>query len=250
MNTTASIELTDVAVDFPVYNAASHSLKNRLLSAVTGGKIDRQHDGVVVIKGLQNINLKIGPGERVGLVGHNGAGKTTLLRVLSGIYHPVRGQANITGECISLINIGLGIDPEATGRENILLRGVMMGMRPAQINAQMENIIDFTGLGDFIDMPFRTYSTGMQLRLAFSVSTAIHPQILVMDEWLSIGDEEFKERAACRMNEVVSASEILILASHERELLLANCTRLIWLEHGQVHMDGKAEDVAKIYFGH
>ncbi len=250
MNTMASIELTDVAVDFPVYNAASHSLKNRVLSAVTGGKIDRQHDGTVVVKGLQNINMKIGPGERVGLVGHNGAGKTTLLRVLSGIYHPTRGRANIAGDCVSLINIGLGIDPEATGRENILLRGVMMGMRPAQINARMEEIIDFTGLGDFIDMPFRTYSTGMQLRLAFAVSTAIHPQILVMDEWLSTGDEEFKERADRRMKEVVSAAEILILASHARELLLANCNRLIWLEHGQVRMDGKADDVAKTYFGH
>jgi lipopolysaccharide transport system ATP-binding protein len=247
---TVSIELIDVAVDFPVYNAASQSLKNRMLSVVTGGKIDRQHDGAVVVKGLRNINLKIGPGERVGLVGHNGAGKTTLLRVLSGIYHPTQGQAKIDGECVSLINISLGIDPEATGRENIRLRGVMMGMRPAQINARMEEIIGFTGLGDFIDMPFRTYSTGMQLRLAFAVSTGIHPQILVMDEWLSTGDEEFKERADRRMKEVVSAAQILILASHGRELLLANCTRLIWLEHGQVRMDGKAEDVAKSYFGH
>jgi len=251
MNTHAAfIELKDASVDFPVYNATSLSLKNRVLSAVTGGKIDRQHDGTVVIKGLQSITLKIGPGERVGLVGHNGAGKTTLLRVLSGIYHPTHGQANIVGECVSLINISLGIDPEATGRENIRLRAVMMGMRPAQINLRIEEIIDFTGLGDFIDMPFRTYSTGMQMRLAFAVSTAVHPQILVMDEWLSTGDEEFKQRAERRMKEVVSAAQILILASHSRELLLTNCNRLIWLEHGQVRMDGKAEDIAKSYFGH
>lgn len=246
----AFIELTGASVDFPIYNAASLSLKNRVLSAVTGGKIDRQHDGAVVIKGLQNITLKIGPGERVGLVGHNGAGKTTLLRVLSGIYHPTQGQSNVVGECVSLINISLGIDPEATGRENIRLRAVMMGMRTAQINQRIEEIIDFTSLGDFIDMPFRTYSTGMQLRLAFAVSTAVHPQILVMDEWLSTGDEEFKQRADRRMKEVVSAAQILILASHSRELLLANCNRLIWLEHGQVRMDGRAEDVAKSYFGH
>lgn len=251
MNTPAAfIELTGASVGFPVYNAASFSLKNRVLSAITGGKIDRQHDGAVVIKGLQNITLKIGPGARVGLVGHNGAGKTTLLRVLSGIYHPTEGQARITGDCVSLINIGLGIDPEATGRENILLRGVMMGMHPADINARTEEIIDFTGLGDFIDMPFRTYSTGMQMRLAFAVSTGIRPQILVLDEWLSVGDEEFKERAERRMREIVSAAEILILASHSRELLLANCTRLIWLDHGQVRMDGNPEDVVKAYFGH
>lgn len=250
MNTpTASIELTGASVGFPVFNAASFSLKNRLLSAMTGGMIDRQHDGVVVIKGLQNITLKVGLGERVGLVGHNGAGKTTLLRLLSGIYQPTQGQVHIKGDCVSLINIGLGIDPEATGRENILLRGVMMGMRPADINARTEEIIDFTGLGAFIDMPFRTYSSGMQMRLAFAVSTCIRPQILVLDEWLAVGDEEFKERVEQRMRELVSSSEILILASHSRELLLANCTRLIWLEHGQVRLDGNPEDVVKAYFG-
>lgn len=248
--TTASIELNKVGVVFPVYNAASLSLKNRVLSAVTGGKIDRQHDGVALVRGLEDINLKIDPGERVGLVGHNGAGKTTLLRVLSGIYAPTDGQAEINGECVSLINIGLGIDQEATGRENILLRGVMMGMKPAQIRQKTEEIIDFTGLGDFIDLPFRTYSTGMQLRLAFAVSTGIQPQILIMDEWLSTGDEEFRERANQRMSEVVNAAEILILASHSRELLLSNCNRVIWLEHGKVRMDGKAEDVLKAYFGH
>jgi lipopolysaccharide transport system ATP-binding protein len=250
MNSIASfIELKDASVDFPVYNAGSLSLKNRVLSAVTGGKIDRQHNGAVVIKGLQNISLKIKAGERVGLVGHNGAGKTTLLRVLSGIYHPTGGQAAIVGECVSLINIGLGIDPEATGRENIHLRAVMMGMRPAQINQRIGEIVAFTDLGDFIDMPFRTYSTGMQLRLAFAVSTSVRPQILIMDEWLSTGDEEFKKRADRRMSEVVSAAQILVLASHSRELLLMNCKRLIWLEHGQIRMDGDAEDVAEKYFG-
>jgi lipopolysaccharide transport system ATP-binding protein len=250
MNSPAAfIELTDASVDFSIYNAASLSLKNRVLSAVTGGKIDRKHDGVVVVKGLQNITLQIRPGERVGLVGHNGAGKTTLLRVLAGIYQPTHGQASIFGECVSLINISLGIDPEATGRENIRLRAVMMGMSTAQINQQIEGIIDFSGLGDFIDMPFRTYSSGMQMRLAFAVSTAIRPQILVLDEWLSTGDKDFKERSERRMREIVSASEILILASHSRELLVANCNRLIWLEHGRVRMDGNVEEVAKNFFG-
>lgn len=247
---TAFIDLAEVEVVFPVYNAASLSLKNRVLSAVTGGKIDREHDGAVIVKGLQGIHLRIEAGERVGLIGHNGAGKTTLLRVLSGIYQPTSGDARISGECVSLINIGLGIDPEATGRENILLRGVMMGMRPNAIRTISNEIIEFTGLGDFIDLPFRTYSTGMQLRLAFAVSTAVRPQILVMDEWLSTGDEEFKERADRRMAEVVSAAEILILASHSRDLLLSNCTRLIWLEHGKIRMDGKPQDVASQYFGH
>lgn len=249
MNTTALIELTNVAVEFPVFNAASMSLKNRVLSAVTGGVIDRQYDGHVIVRGLQNINLKIVAGERVGLVGHNGSGKTTLLRVLSGIYYPTQGQAKIQGECVSLINISLGIDPEATGRENIRLRSAMMGLTPAQTHELIDEIIDFSGLGDFIDIPFRTYSSGMQLRLAFAVSTAVRPQILVMDEWLSTGDEDFKERAEQRMKDVVHATEILILASHSRELLLANCNRAIWLEHGQVRKDGNAEEVANAYFG-
>jgi lipopolysaccharide transport system ATP-binding protein len=245
---TASIELDNVEVVFPIFNAASLSLKNRILSAFTGGGIDRDHNGIVIVKGLLDINLKINPGERVGLIGHNGAGKTTLLRVLSGIYQPTHGFAKISGECVSLINIGLGIDPEATGRENILLRGVMMGMRPDAIKQISEEIIDFSGLGKFIDLPFRTYSTGMQLRLAFAVSTALRPQILIMDEWLSTGDEEFKERADRRLSEVVSAAEILILASHSHELLMNNCNRLICLERGKITMDGSAEVVAKTYF--
>ena len=250
MKATARIELADVTVDFPIYNSASSSLKNRVFSAITGGMIDRKQDGSVNVRGLQKINLKICAGERVGLVGPNGAGKTTLLRVLSGIYHPTQGQARITGNCIVLINIGLGIDLEATGRENIYLRGLMLGMSIAEINARTEEIIDFSGLGDFINMPFRTYSSGMQMRLAFAVSTSIQPQILVLDEWLSIADKEFNERAERRMQEIVNTSEILILASHSRELLLTNCTRLIWLDHGQILMDGNSEDVVRAYFGH
>ena len=225
------------------------SFKNRVLSAVTGGAIDRKHDGSVIVKGLQNINLKIEAGERVGLIGHNGAGKTTLLRVLSGIYAPTEGEAIINGECVSLINISLGIDPEATGRENIKLRSAMIGFTPKETKERIEEIIDFSGLGDFIDMPFRTYSSGMQLRLAFAVSTAIRPQILVLDEWLSTGDEEFRHRAEKRMKEVVDSTDILILASHSRALLLENCNRVLWLEHGNVKMDGSPSHVCSLYFG-
>lgn len=245
---TTSIELRNVGVDFPVFNASSMSFKNRVLSAVTGGAIDRKYDGSVIVKGLQNINLKIEAGERVGLIGHNGAGKTTLLRVLSGIYAPTEGEAIINGECVSLINISLGIDPEATGRENIKLRAAMIGFTPKETREKVDEIIEFSGLGDFIDMPFRTYSSGMQLRLAFAVSTSVRPQILVLDEWLSTGDEEFRHRAEKRMSEVVDSTDILILASHSRHLLQENCNRVIWLEHGKVKMDGPARSVASAYF--
>jgi ABC-type polysaccharide/polyol phosphate transport system, ATPase component len=249
MTSQTSIELRNVGVDFPVFNASSMSFKNRMLSAVTGGAIDRKHDGSVIVKGLQNINLKIEAGERVGLIGHNGAGKTTLLRVLSGIYAPTEGEAIINGECVSLINISLGIDPEATGRENIKLRSAMIGFTPKETREKVDDIIEFSGLGDFIDMPFRTYSSGMQLRLAFAVSTSVRPQILVLDEWLSTGDEEFKQRAEKRMVEVVDATDILILASHSRPLLERNCNRALWLEHGKVRMDGPCKEVVSKYFG-
>ena len=244
----ASITLTSVSVEFPVFNAANRSLKNRVLSVATGGAIDRRADGHVIIRGLEDVSLSLKEGDRVGLVGHNGAGKTTLLRVLSGIYQPTRGSAVIRGECVSLINIALGIDPEATGRENIWLRAAMMGMRRDELQERFDEIAEFTGLGGFLDMPFRTYSSGMQLRLAFSTSTSIRPEILVMDEWLSTGDEDFKHKADKRLREIVDSTKILILASHSKELLKNNCNRILWMEHGRVRMDGPADEVIAAYF--
>lgn len=243
------IELNDVTVDFPIFNAASLSLKNRVLTAVTGGAINATKDGHVVVRGLEGITLSLHKGDRLGLVGHNGAGKTTLLRVLSGIYEPTAGSAVIEGEVTSLINISLGIDPEATGRENIFLRATMMGLTRADVDELVDEIIEFSGLGDFIEMPLRTYSSGMGMRLAFAISTIIKPQILIMDEWLSTGDQDFKERAQNRMDELVNSTDILILASHSKELLMDNCTKLVWLEHGKIKMLDEAEIVAKAYFG-
>ena len=245
----ASIILTGVSVEFPVFNAASRSLKNRVLSVATGGAIDRRVDGHVIVRGLEDVSFSVNEGDRIGLVGHNGSGKTTLLRVLSGIYRPTSGSAVIQGECVSLINISLGIDPEATGRENIRLRAAMMGMRPNELREQFDGIAEFTGLGDFLDMPFRTYSSGMQLRLAFSTSTAIRPEILVMDEWLSTSDEDFKQKADRRLREIVETTKILVLASHSRDLLRKNCNRILWMEHGRVRMDGPTDEVLPAYFG-
>lgn len=214
----------------------------------TGGSISRRSDGHVVVDGLSDVNLEIESGERVGLVGHNGAGKTTMLRTLAGIYRPTTGTASIDGNVVSLININLGIDPEATGTENIYLRASMMGMSKREVDQQFDEIAKFTGLGDFLDMPLRTYSSGMQLRLAFAISTSISPQILIMDEWLSTGDKEFRERADARLSDIVSKTRILILASHSRGLLEKNCSRVIWLEHGRIKMDGPAKNVIPCYF--
>ncbi len=172
-----------------------------------------------------------------------------MLRVLSGIYTPTHGSSVINGHCVSLININLGIDPDATGRENIRLRSAMMGMLPEEIAEKFDQIAEFSGLGEFLDVPFRTYSSGMQLRLAFATSTAVRPEILIMDEWLSTGDENFKERANERMRELVDSTKILVLASHSKDLMKKNCNRIIWLEHGRVKMDGPPDEVLATYFG-
>ncbi len=245
----SSIRLEDVSVEFPIYNSASRSLKNRVLNAATGGRIERRSDRFVVVRGLDGVTLTLQDGDRVGLIGHNGSGKTTLLRVLSGIYTPTGGAAIIDGRCVSLININLGIDPDASGRQNIRLRCAMMGMHPRRMAEEIDGIAEFSGLGEFLDVPFRTYSSGMQLRLAFAASTAVRPEILIMDEWLSTGDQDFRERANQRMRDLVDATHILVLASHSRALLEENCNRILWLEHGRLRMDGPPETVLPLYFG-
>lgn len=244
----AYINLIDAGVDFPIYNAAGRSLKTQFMRIATGGGITRRSDGHVVVQGLSNINLEIKKGERIGLIGHNGAGKTTLLRVLSKIYRPSSGTAIIDGHCTSLLNISLGIDPEATGRENIRLRAAMMGMKKDELALKFNEIADFTDLGDFLDMPLRTYSSGMKMRLAFSISTAINPEILIMDEWLSTGDEAFKEKADIKLRSMIDSTDILILASHSKHLIASNCTRVIWLEKGSIKMDGTPEEILNAYF--
>lgn len=246
----ASIVFDQVCVDFPIYNASARSLKKRLFQVATGGQISADASGRVIIRAIEDLTLTIQNGDRVGLLGHNGAGKSTLLRLLSGVYEPSSGRAEIRGEIGSLIDVSFGIDPEASGRENIYLRGALLGLTRAEIKAKLEEIIEFSELGDFIDMPVRTYSSGMHLRLAFSVSTIIRPEILLMDEWLSVGDEGFRVRAEARMNELVESTHILVIASHSRELIRETCNRAIWLEHGKIKMDGTPEDVTQAYFGH
>ncbi len=209
----------------------------------------KEESGRVVVSVLKELTFTLQDGARVGLLGHNGAGKSTLLRLLNNVYFPSSGQALIEGTTGSLIDISLGTDPEATGRENIYLRGALLGMTKSEINRSVNEIIEFSELGNFIDMPLRTYSTGMHLRLAFSVSTIVCPEILLMDEWLSVGDEGFKQKAEKRLSELVQATNILVVASHSKQLILNTCNRVIWLEHGQIRMDGDAQEVCTAYFG-
>jgi len=245
----ALIDFKGVCVDFPVFNSNGRSLKKRLMRVATGGQLSADATGVVVIRALEDLSFKVTDGERVALLGHNGAGKTTLLRVLSGVYAPTAGLATIEGQLGSLIDISLGIDPEASGLENIYIRGRLLGMSADEIEAKTPEIIEYAELGDFIEMPVRTYSTGMHMRLAFTISTTLRPEILLMDEWLSVGDEAFKHKAEARMKQVVQATSILVVATHSRELAINTCTRALWLEHGKIKLDASPQIVCDAYFG-
>lgn len=245
----ASIVFDNVTVDFPVYNYRHRSLKNALIQVATGGKLGSDTEGRTVVRALENLSFALKAGDRVGIVGHNGAGKSTLLRLLCGVYEPTSGHVERNGDIGSLIDISLGIDPEATGRENIYVRGALLGLTRKKINSHFDEIVDFSELGEFIDMPLRTYSTGMHLRLAFAVSTIVRPSILLMDEWLSVGDEGFKAKAEERLNALIRSTEILVIASHSKELVRNICNRCIWLEHGRIRIDAGATEVVGAYFG-
>lgn len=245
----AHIEFENATVQFAIYNATGRSLKKHLLQMATGGQIGSDERGRVVVRALQDLTFSLRNGDRVGLLGHNGAGKSTLLRVLSGVYEPSSGSARIEGKVGSLIDISLGIDHESTGRENIYMRGALLGITRASMKEHIDEIVEFSELGNFIDMPLRTYSTGMHMRLVFAVSTILRPEILLMDEWLSVGDEGFKHRAEARLASMVEATQILVLASHSRELIMNTCNRVIWLEHGNIRMMGDTKTVTDAYFG-
>ena len=245
----ANIIFDHVHIDFPIFNATGRSLTSSILKVATGGKLDADPTGRVQVKALSDVTFKIQEGEKVALLGHNGAGKSTMLRALGRVYSPTKGSAKIVGKAGSLIDIGLGINPEATGRENVFIRGQLLGLSKQEIAANYQGIVEFAELGDFMEMPVRTYSTGMHLRLAFAVSTVFRPEILIMDEWLSVGDADFQHKAEARLRELVSETKILIIATHSKDLVEAVCNRAIWLEHGQIKMDGPAGEVSKAYFG-
>lgn len=244
----AYIKLDNVSVEIPIFNSQGRSLKKKLIGMATGGKIGLTEKGKTVVKSLSDISFEIKPNERLGLLGHNGAGKSTLLRVLGKVYEPTRGRAIIEGSIGSLISISLGIDSEATGVENIFLRAALLGISKEQVIKDLDSIIEFSELGEFINMPVRTYSTGMHMRLAFAVSTMIRPDILLMDEWLSVGDKSFQSKAESRLNNLIENSSILVLASHSRSLIERCCTKVAWLEHGQIKKIGSPKEICAEYF--
>lgn len=242
----AELQLINVSVDIPVYDYSAR----KLLKSFRNRRIDRVvHDKQRLVSALRDISIDLKHGDRLGIVGPNGAGKTTLLRVLSGVYSPTSGQILSSGKVSSLLDITFGIEPDLTGRESIYLRAGILGLSRKQVVGRVDEIVEFSGLGEFIDMPTRTYSSGMFVRLAFSIATILNPEILIMDEWLSVGDEGFKAKAEQRLQQLVSSTSILILASHSRHLIERSCNKILWLESGEVRMFGLPDQVCEAYFG-
>jgi len=244
----AKIELVDVTVDIPVYNVRGRSLKSMVLQRAIGGNVRARDRGdVVVIRALDRVSATFSSGERIGLIGHNGAGKTTLLRVISGVYAPTTGGARIEGDVSALTDIMAGIDMEATGYDNIIYRSILLGHTNSQAKALVPEIEAFSELGEYLNLPVRTYSTGMMLRLTFAITTSIRPAILLMDEMISTGDASFIEKARLRLRGVISNASIFVISSHVEGVIREFCNRVLWLEHGKVMMDGLPDEVLNAY---
>ncbi|GBR05390.1 ABC transporter ATP-binding protein [Asaia siamensis] len=251
--------MTRVLVDrlclhFPVYHSENSTLKRSMASAVSNRSGQRAGSALVedarhrvTIDVLKDISFTLDKGERLGLIGGNGAGKTTLLRALAGIYEPVSGRVRVRGSIGTLLDTQLGMNMELTGLENIRLRCLFHGFGQAQAGSIAQNVAEFAELGDFLALPVKTYSSGMLVRLAFGLATAITPDVLLMDEWLMAGDITFLEKAKKRIESLVQDSDTLVMSSHQPEIIRRWCTRLIWLENGQIRMDGPTDAVLDTY---
>jgi ABC-type polysaccharide/polyol phosphate transport system ATPase subunit len=240
--------LDTVGIDFPIFGV-NQILRLSLLRGLTGGRIlpKSMQQTSIMVKALDEISLDLKSGNRVGLIGHNGAGKSTLLRVMAGVYYPTIGQVRIEGKLTPLLNLTPGIEVEDSGYENIITVGMLLGMSREEIDAKAPEIIDFSELGDYIHLPIRTYSSGMQARLAFSISTSLEPGILLLDEGIATADARFAEKANYRVKELIEKTEILVIASHSEALIESMCDKAALLHHGRLLEFGPVEAVVKSY---
>jgi len=241
------ITLDHVTVDIPVYTAKSRSLRHRLLSSRIGGQIGLAGGDRVVVRALDNVSLEIEAGQRVGLIGHNGAGKSTLLRIMAGLCEPTDGTVLTQGRVSSLLSMNALMDPEMTGRENMDLVGAMIGIPSRNWGKVCQEVAAFTELGEFLDLPFRTYSSGMRLRLTFALLTLQNPDILLLDESIGVGDVRFSQAAAQRMADLTRNSSIVVVATHSKKTMRALCSSVIWMEHGRIRAFGPTDEVLDAY---
>ncbi len=240
------IELKDTSLTFEIRQGGRITLKELLIRKLFGRTVAPR----VQVHALQDVNLTIQEGQRVGIIGHNGAGKSTLLKVLAGIYPPTKGERVVEGQISSLFDIALGFELDASGWENIAYRGYLQGETPKSIKAKLEPIAEFSELGEFLNVPVRYYSAGMLVRLAFSIATAIDPEILLIDEVLSVGDMSFQNKARERMRDMMAKARLIVVVSHDMESLIKLCDQAVWLDHGRVRGVGPAAEVIAAYITH
>jgi ABC-type polysaccharide/polyol phosphate transport system ATPase subunit len=239
----ALIELNNVGLTFRVRTNGRFTLKEYLIK----GKFRRRRTAIMEVSALKDISFRLADGARVGIIGHNGAGKSTLLRVLAGVYAPTAGCRVVAGKIASLFEITLGFELEASGWENIAFRSFFQGETPRTLRGKMAGIAEFSELGEFLNMPLRYYSSGMLIRLAFSIATAIEPEILIIDEVLGAGDESFQAKARARIEQLMQDARIVVLVSHDMRAISQLCEQVVWLERGRVRERGPAERVIAAY---
>jgi ABC-type polysaccharide/polyol phosphate transport system ATPase subunit len=242
----AAIFLKNVGVDIPIFDVRHASLKKALLGRTIGGRF-AQAGSYLMVNALKNFDFEAHDGDRIGLVGDNGAGKSTLLRVVSHVYPPTSGMVHVIGKVSPLFDSTIGMSWDATGMENIQIAGTIWGMSRAEIKNSVEDIVEFTELGDYLKLPIRTYSNGMLLRLAFAIATVREPEILLIDEIIGVGDAGFFKKAFARLTSMVERARILIIAAHQDDMLRRLCNKAAWLSHGKLVAYGEIEDVLKAY---
>ncbi len=248
----SSILLDNVTVEYAIYGLANRSIKKNILRIVSGKRFAQDvSDELTRVTALKNISLSIHDGERIGLIGSNGAGKTTLLRLMAGGLKPASGFIKRVGTTASLFDVSMGMNPEATGWDNISLRGLFLGLSVNQVRDRTDEIVEFCGLTpQQLSRPVRTYSSGMMMKLAFSISTSIHPEILLLDEWIGVGDAQFLEKAEKRMNSLVQGVRILVIASHHDQVVRSLCTKVAYLHQGELVAYGHTEEMLALYYEH
>jgi len=227
----AWIEFENVDLEFPIYDARNLSLRKRIIAVATGGVLGKL-DNLPTVQALRGLSFKVRAGDAIGLIGHNGAGKSTLLRTMAGIYRPTRGRVDVQGSLSNVFELGAGLDHEIDGRQNIINLCLLNGHHYAEAVEIINEVIEFSELGEFIDLPIHTYSSGMMLRLMFSIATVRMPDIFLLDEMFSTGDQQFQRKSALRIGEIIENAKIFVFASHDHELLRKYCNRFFTINHG------------------
>jgi ABC-type polysaccharide/polyol phosphate transport system ATPase subunit len=239
----ARITLENVSLTFQLRKSGRITLKEFLVRQMFREKVNP----LISVPALQDIDLNLHEGERWGIIGANGSGKSTLLKTIAGVYPPTQGRRHVEGKISSLFEINLGFEPDATGWENMFYRGYLQGETPKSVRAKMKPIAEFSELGEFLNVPVRYYSSGMQVRLAFSIATAIEPEILLVDEVLAVGDMAFQEKAARRMKEMMGRARLIVMVSHDLKSISQLCERGIWMDHGRIRRAGPMDEVIEAY---